>query len=282
MSALVLDGRPVANRILENVALGSAELVGLRGRPPALVAVGIGDDPATRSYFRSIGRLAEKAGIRFEARYLSAGISTDGLLEEIRRLNVDPAVDGILIQMPLPAHLDAVRVAETLSPKKDVDGITPDSAGRLFLGRPRLVPSTPVGGLEVLRAYGIPVEGRRAVVVGRSNILGKPLALMLLAENATVTVCHTRTRDLAEVTREAEILCVGAGRPGLITADMVRPGAVVLDFGTNWTERGLVGDVDFDAVKEVAGAITPVPGGIGPVTTAVLLRNTLEAARGQH
>jgi methylenetetrahydrofolate dehydrogenase (NADP+)/methenyltetrahydrofolate cyclohydrolase len=279
MPAQVLDGRPVANRILEEVAAGSAELAAIRGRPPALVAVGVGDDPATRSYFRSIGRLAEKAAIRFEARYLPADVSTDGLIEEIRRLNVDPAVDGILVQMPLPAHLDAARVAETLDPKKDVDGITPDNAGRLFLGRPQLVPSTPVGGLEVLRAYGIPIEGRRAVVVGRSNILGKPLALMLLNENATVTVCHTRTRNLAEVTREAEILCVGAGRPGLITADMVRPGAVVLDFGTNWTERGLVGDVDFEAVKEVAGAITPVPGGIGPVTTAVLLRNTLEAAR---
>lgn len=279
MPAQVLDGRPVANRILEEVAAGSAELAAIRGRPPALVAVGVGDDPATRSYFRSIGRLAEKAAIRFEARYLPADASTDGLIEEIRRLNVDPAVDGILVQMPLPAHLDAARVAETLDPKKDVDGITPDNAGRLFLGRPQLVPSTPVGGLEVLRAYGIPIEGRRAVVVGRSNILGKPLALMLLNENATVTVCHTRTRNLAEVTREAEILCVGAGRPGLITADMVRPGAVVLDFGTNWTERGLVGDVDFEAVKEVAGAITPVPGGIGPVTTAVLLRNTLEAAR---
>jgi len=279
MPAQVLDGRPVANRILEEVAAGSAELAAIRGRPPALVAVGVGDDPATRSYFRSIGRLAEKAAIRFEARYLPADASTDGLIEEIRRLNVDPAVDGILVQMPLPAHLDAARVAETLDPKKDVDGITPDNAGRLFLGRPQLVPSTPVGGLEVLRAYGIPIEGRRAVVVGRSNILGKPLALMLLNENATVTVCHTRTRNLAEVTREAEILCVGAGRPGLITADMVRPRAVVLDFGTNWTERGLVGDVDFEAVKEVAGAITPVPGGIGPVTTAVLLRNTLEAAR---
>ena len=279
MPAQVLDGRPVANRILEDVAAASAQLVSLRGRPPALVAVGIGDDPATRSYFKSIGRLAEKAAVRFEARYLPASVSTDGLIEEIRRLNVDPAVDGILVQMPLPPHLDAARVAETLDPRKDVDGITPDNAGRLFLGRPQLVPSTPVGGLEVLRAYGIPIEGRRAVVVGRSNILGKPLALMLLNENATVTVCHTRTRNLPEVTREAEILCVGAGRPGLIRADMVRPGAVVLDFGTNWTERGLVGDVDFEAVKEVAGAITPVPGGIGPVTTAVLLRNTLQAAR---
>ncbi len=279
MPAEILDGRPVANRILEEVAAGSAELARLRGRPPALIAVGVGDDPATRSYFRSIGRLAEKAAIRFEARYLPADVSMAGLLHEIGRLNADPEVDGILVQMPLPAHLDAARVAEVLDPQKDVDGITPDNAGRLFLGRPRLVPSTPVGGLEVLRAYNIPIEGRRAVVVGRSNIVGKPLALMLLAENATVTVCHTRTRNLAEVTREAELLCVAAGRPGLITADMVRPGAVVLDFGTNWTERGLVGDVDFEAVRQVAGAITPVPGGIGPVTTAVLLRNTLRAAR---
>ncbi len=279
MPAEILDGRPVANRILEEVAAGSAELARLRGRPPALIAVGVGDDPATRSYFRSIGRLAEKAAIRFEARYLPADVSMASLLHEIGRLNADPEVDGILVQMPLPAHLDAARVAEVLDPQKDVDGITPDNAGRLFLGRPRLVPSTPVGGLEVLRAYNIPIEGRRAVVVGRSNIVGKPLALMLLAENATVTVCHTRTRNLAEVTREAELLCVAAGRPGLITADMVRPGAVVLDFGTNWTERGLVGDVDFEAVRQVAGAITPVPGGIGPVTTAVLLRNTLRAAR---
>lgn len=279
MPAEILDGRPVANRILEEVAAGSAELTRLRGRPPALVAVGVGDDPATRSYFRSIGRLAEKAAIRFEARYLPADTPLAGLLAELDRLNTDPMVDGILVQMPLPAHLDAARVAEALDPQKDVDGVTPDNAGRLFLGRPRLLPSTPAGGLEVLRAYNIPIEGRRAVVVGRSNILGKPLALMLLAENATVTVCHTRTRNLAEVTREAELLCVGAGRPRLITADMVRPGAVVLDFGTNWTERGLVGDVEFEAVRQVAGAITPVPGGIGPVTTAVLLRNTLRAAR---
>ncbi len=279
MPALILDGRPVADRILGEVAAGSAELARLRGRPPALAAVGVGEDPATRSYFRSISRLAEKAGVRFEARYLPADISPAGLLAEIGRLNADPEVDGVLIQMPLPPHLDAARAAEALDPAKDVDGITPENAGRLFLGRPRLVPSTPVGGLEVLKAYNIPLEGRRAVVVGRSNILGKPLALMLLAENATVTVCHRHTRNLGEVTREAEVLCVGAGRPGLITADMVRPGAVVLDFGTNWTERGLVGDVDFEAVKEVVAAITPVPGGIGPVTTAVLLRNTLRAAR---
>ncbi len=279
MPALVLDGRPVANRILEEVAAGSAELARLRGRPPTLVAVGVGEDPATRSYFRSIGRLAEKAGVRFEARYLPADVSTAGLVEEVGRLNADPEADGVLIQMPLPPHLDAGRVAEVLDPAKDVDGITPENAGRLFLGRPHLTPSTPVGGLEVLKAYNIPIEGRRAVVVGRSNILGKPLALLLLAENATVTVCHRQTRNLAQITLEAELLCVGAGRPGLITADMVRPGAVVLDFGTNWTEGGLVGDVDFEAVKQVAAAITPVPGGIGPVTTAVLLRNTLRAAR---
>ena len=239
-----------------------------------------GDDPASRSYVRSIVRQAEGAGIRARLVTVDPGAGDAGLRRELEGLNADPDVHGVIVQVPLPAPLTQAAVMDTLDPRKDVDGITPLNAGHLFLGQPRLVPATPLGGMELLRRYGIDPAGMEAVVVGRSVVLGKPLALLLMQANATVTVCHTRTRDRAAICRRADLLCAATGRPGLIGGDMVRPGAIVLDFGTTPGPDGkLVGDVDFAAASEVAAWITPVPGGTGAMTTAVLLRNTLQAAR---
>jgi methylenetetrahydrofolate dehydrogenase (NADP+)/methenyltetrahydrofolate cyclohydrolase len=239
-----------------------------------------GDDPASRSYARAIVRQAEGAGISARLVHVDPGAGDDGLRREIEALNADPAVQGVIVQLPLPEPLTQRAVSETLDPAKDVDGITPLNAGRLFLGQPGLVPATPLGGMELLRRYGIDPTGMEAVVVGRSVVLGKPLALLLVQANATVTVCHTRTREREAICRRADLLCAATGRPGLISREMVKPGAVVLDFGTTPGPDGkLVGDVDFAAVSEVASWITPVPGGTGAMTTAVLLRNTLDAAR---
>jgi methylenetetrahydrofolate dehydrogenase (NADP+)/methenyltetrahydrofolate cyclohydrolase len=210
----------------------------------------------------------------------SGDIPQQDLLDLVEELNADEAIDGILVQLPLPDGLDADAVINALSPAKDVDGLTPTSAGHLARNEPGLVPCTPSGVMELLRHAGVDPEGKEAVIVGRSNLVGKPLYSLLLGANATVTTCHSRTPDLGEVCRRGEILVAAAGRPGLVTADMVQPGATVIDVGTNRTEDGLVGDVDFDGVKEVAGAITPVPGGVGPMTIAMLLDNTVKAARG--
>jgi methylenetetrahydrofolate dehydrogenase (NADP+) / methenyltetrahydrofolate cyclohydrolase len=251
------------------------------GFNPILAVVLVGDDPASRAYIGGIERACERVGLDCGLVELPAATTEAGLRAELVALNRRHEVCGVIVQMPLPAHLSPRVVAQTLAPEKDVDGITPTSAGRLALGLPALVPSTPAGGMELLRRNGVALAGRRAVVVGRSNVVGKPMALLLLREHATVTVCHSRTPDLAAVVREGDVVAVGAGRPGLITGDMLKPGAAVIDFGINFPGdgRNMVGDVDFASAVEVAGAISPVPGGTGPVTNMMLMRNTLIAAR---
>lgn len=299
--ARLLDGAAVAARMQEEVAAEVAELVRL-GVRPRLDAVLVGDDPASAVYVGSKGKACAGLGMASETHRLSA-TTTQGELESlVRSLNEDPEVDGVLVQLPLPGHLEARAVLDLVDPAKDVDGFHPVNVGLLVQGRPRFVPCTPVGIMELLRREGIEVRGRRAVVVGRSDIVGKPMALLLLHAHATVTVCHSRTRELEAVTRQAEILVAAAGQPGLIGADHVAEGAVVVDVGIHrvtdrdtvarlfpapskklevFDRKGavLVGDVDFTRVASRAGRITPVPGGVGPLTIAALMANTARAAR---
>lgn len=237
----------------------------------------VGDDPSARAYRSSIERTLGRVAIDHVAVDLPDSIDQAAFSAEIQRLSGDPGTTGVLVLMPLPAHLPQSVVYESLSPLKDVDGITPVNAGRMHMGLPALRPSTPQGGIELLDHYGLEIEGRRAVVIGRSNVVGRPLASLLVQRHATVTVCHRRTVDLPSLTARADILCVAAGHANLVTRDMVKTGAVVLDFGVNATADGITGDVAFDEVSEVAGAITPVPGGTGPVTALVLARNTIAA-----
>jgi methylenetetrahydrofolate dehydrogenase (NADP+)/methenyltetrahydrofolate cyclohydrolase len=241
----------------------------------------VGDDPASHVYVRNKRRLSEEVGIESIDHDLPADTSQLEVASLLHRLNEDDAVHGILLQLPVPPQIDGGEMTALIDPRKDVDGLTPVSAGLLMQGMPGLVPATPRGIMELLRVAGAELEGAHAVVLGRSNLVGKPVAQLLLAANATVTMCHSRTRDLAAVCREADVLVAAVGRPRLVTADMVKPGAIVIDVGTNRTDDGLAGDVDFDAVREKAAAITPVPGGVGPMTIAMLLSNTVQAARGQ-
>lgn len=278
MSARILDGRPLAAAIKQEVTAAVAELAAA-GRRPGLAVVLAGADEAAAVYTRRLERLAAEVGLAFRREELPKGTDTAAAIATIERLNQDPAVTGILVQMPLPPPIDAQAVTAAIAPSKDVDGVHPLNAGRLFLGLPGLVPATPLAALELLKRYDIPLQGRRAVVVGRSNIAGKPMAILLLREHATVTICHTRTVDLGSVTREAEVLVAAAGRPWLIRGDMVRPGAVVVDIGTNVVDGKLVGDVHYEEAAEVASAITPVPGGVGPLTNIILLRNVIQAAQ---
>jgi methylenetetrahydrofolate dehydrogenase (NADP+) / methenyltetrahydrofolate cyclohydrolase len=279
MPATVIDGKAVAASVRERVRGEVEQLTGQLGRPPGLATVLVGDDPASAIYVRRKHEACEEAGIRSFDHKPDVGIAQEDLLALVRDLNEDDEVDGILVQLPLPEHLDADPVVAALDPAKDVDGLTPTSAGLLARGEPGLVPATPQGVMELIRSAGVDPEGKEAVIVGRSNLVGRPLFSLLLGGNATVTVCHSRTRDLGEVCRRAEILVAAAGQPRLVTGDMVRPGATVIDVGTNRTDEGLVGDVDFEEAKGVAGAITPVPGGVGPMTIAMLLVNTVRAAR---
>ncbi len=276
MTALVLDGKAVAAAVREEVAARVQEL----GFTPGLATVLVGDDPASHVYVRNKRRAAEQVGIRSFHHELASDTSQRDLEALIHQLNADPHVHGILLQLPLPAGLDAQAVTEQIDPRKDADGLHPANLGRLVLDRPGLRPCTPSGVLRILEHYGIAPAGKRAVIVGRSFLVGRPLALMMSARgvDATVTVAHSRTPDLAAVTAQADILVAAAGVPRLIGAAHVKPGAAVVDVGINRTEDGLVGDVDFDAVAEVASAITPVPGGVGPMTVAMLLANTLAAA----
>ncbi|GAA1004476.1 bifunctional protein FolD [Acrocarpospora pleiomorpha] len=274
MTATVLDGRRVAEKV---VAAAAGDVAAL-ARAPGLATVLVGDDPASEIYVRNKRRRCVAAGIRDLHRRFGADVTQDELAGAIRALGGDPGVTGILLQLPLPPHLDADALVSLIPPDKDVDGLTEINAGRLALGRPGLSPCTPLGVLELLDAHGIALAGAEAVVVGRSNLVGKPMAQLLLRRHATVTVCHSRTRDLAAVCRRADVLVVAAGIPGLISADAVKPGATVVDVGIHRTPDGLRGDVDFDAVRVVAGAITPVPGGVGPMTIAMLLANTVAAA----
>jgi len=279
VSARLLDGRAIAQTLRVELQQEAATFAAAWGRAPALATLMLEGDRAAQAYARTIGRAAGDCGFSFQSVVLPAGTDRARLQEAVRDLNAAPAVDGVIVQFPLPPPLRAADAAAVLDPAKDIDGITPLNLGRLALGEEGLFPATALGGLELLRRYEIPLEGAEAVVVGRSPVVGKPLALLLLNAHATVTLCHTRTRDLGTVTRRADILCAAAGRPGLITGEMVKPGAVVVDFGTTPTPQGLRGDVDFVSVSQVAGWLTPVPGGTGPLTVLMLLRNTLRAAQ---
>ena len=300
MTAKILDGARVARAIRDEVA-AKVEAMGKRGVVPRLDVILVGEDPASQVYVRSKARACERAGITSETHRRPADVPPRELEALVDRLNDDPGVDGILVQLPLPSGLDTAAILHRIDPKKDVDGFHPVNVGLLVQGRPQFVPCTPAGILELLDREAIPVEGRRAVVVGRSDIVGKPMAMLLLHRHATVTVCHSRTRDLAAVTREADILVAAAGRLALIGPEHVKPGAVVVDVGIHriteaeeverlfpgdevrrrrFQEKGsvLAGDVDFVRVADVAGAVTPVPGGVGPLTIAMLLANTAASA----
>ena len=285
--ATLIDGRAIAAAVRSEVARGVAAFEAAHGRAPALRVVLVGDHPASQSYVRAKRRAAAEVGIDAETIQRPADLPQADLLDLLRTLNADEGVDGILVQLPLPAHVDQTAVLRAIDPGKDVDGFHPENVGRLVLGEDTLEPCTPAGIVEMLRRSGVATSGAHAVIVGRSNIVGKPMASLLLRRglDATVTVCHSRTRDLPETTRRADILVAAIGRPAFVTADMVKPGAAVIDVGINRVddasrERGyrLVGDVDFEGVREIAGAITPVPGGVGPMTIAMLLGNTLRAA----
>ncbi|MEI2701882.1 MAG: bifunctional methylenetetrahydrofolate dehydrogenase/methenyltetrahydrofolate cyclohydrolase FolD [Baekduia sp.] len=276
--AKLIDGKAIAARTREQVAADVAAFEQQHGRPPGLATVLVGEDEASRIYVAGKHRACEEAGITPFGHVLAADAPATDVEALIERLNDDDAVDGILCQLPVPEHLDGVALTGLIDPDKDVDGLTTASAGRLALGLPGLRPCTPAGVMVLLDEAGVSLTGARAVVVGRSNLFGKPMAQLLLAADATVTVAHSRTRDLAAVCRGADVLIVAVGRDRMVRADWVAPGATVIDVGMNRSEDGLNGDVAFDEVAEVAGAITPVPGGVGPMTIAMLLRNTLEAA----
>lgn len=277
---MILDGKVVAQKILADVRDGVAALRATHGVTPGLAVVLVGADPASTVYVRGKKNTAASVGITSPDYVYPEGLSQGALLNLVDQLNTDRSVHGILVQLPLPKGLDEDAVVRRIDPRKDVDGLTPTNLGQLLAGAPAIVACTPAGCLEVLDHYGAVLAGAEAVVVGRSRLVGKPLAQLLLGRHATVTMCHTRTRDLAFHTRRADILCVAAGRPRMITGDMVKPGAWVIDVGVNRLDTGkLAGDVDFASVAAVAHAITPVPGGIGPMTIAMLMKNTLAAAR---
>jgi methylenetetrahydrofolate dehydrogenase (NADP+)/methenyltetrahydrofolate cyclohydrolase len=277
VSARVLDGKAVARQIFDEVSKLVAERVAAGGTRPKLATVLVGDDPASATYVDLKQRNAHSVGIESEDHRLKVSTTTEELLALVDRLNRDELVSGILIQQPAPKQIDMTRVVLELDPLKDVDGFHPVNAGKVALGMPGGVePCTPAGIVELLVRYGVPIEGANAVVVGRSNLVGKPAALLLLKRNATVTLCHTRTRDLADHTRQADILVAAAGRANLITKDMVKPGAAVIDVSTNWADGHQVGDLG-PGVDEVAGWLTPNPGGVGPMTRALLIRNTYQA-----
>jgi methylenetetrahydrofolate dehydrogenase (NADP+)/methenyltetrahydrofolate cyclohydrolase len=277
--ATIIDGKAVAARVRAEVAAGVSALVAETGAPPGLATVLVGEDPASAIYIANKQKASAEVGIEGRDHRLAADVSQDEVAELLASLNDDPAVSGILLQLPVPDHLDGDALTALIDPGKDVDGLTPLSAGALAQGRPGLRPCTPSGVIELLDAYDVPLEGAEVVVVGRSLLVGRPLVFLLLERNATVTVCHSRTRDLPSVCARADVLVAAVGSPRLIGADAVRPGAAVIDVGINRLEDGLAGDVDFEAASQRAGLITPVPGGVGPMTIACLLRNTLQAAR---
>lgn len=283
MSASILDGKALSRLIQAEIRDEVAEFIENNAVTPCLAAVLVGDNPASEIYVRNKRRACEATGIESQLHRLPADAGTEDLLELVKRLNKDEMVHGILVQLPLPPQIVEARVLQAVNPRKDVDVFHPENVGRLMQGRPRFLPCTPQGVQQLLVRNDIEIAGRHVVVVGRSDIVGKPLAVMLMQRgpgaDATVTVCHSRTRNLSQITRTADILVAAIGKPRFITADMVRPGAVVIDVGINRTAAGIVGDVDFDAVQAVASAITPVPGGIGPLTVTMLLKNTLAAAR---
>jgi methylenetetrahydrofolate dehydrogenase (NADP+)/methenyltetrahydrofolate cyclohydrolase len=279
VAAELIDGKAVATEVRERVAAGVREFAAAHdGQVPGLATVLVGEDPASQVYVGNKRKQTEAVGMRSIHEELGDATPEDELLELIASLNGDDSVDGILVQLPLPDQIDPDAIVAAIDPAKDVDGLTPVNAGRLAQGRPGLVPCTPQGVIELIRHAGSELEGAEAVIVGRSILVGRPLVGLLLQENATVTVCHSRTRDLAAVCSRADVLIAAVGSPRLIGAEMIKPGATVIDVGINRTDDGLAGDVDFGPASEVAGAITPVPGGVGPMTIAMLLSNTLLAA----
>jgi len=282
VSATVIDGRAVAAALREETRLGVDAFVAELDRPPGLATVLVGGDPGSAVYVGAKQRACAEAGIVGFDHRLDADTPHETVSALLEALNADPSVNGILLQLPVPDQLDGATLTAVIDPAKDVDGLTPVNAGRLSQGLPGLRPCTPSGVLDLLASVETRIEGAEAVVLGRSNLFGKPMGQLLLAGNATVTMCHSRTRDLAGVCARADILIAAVGQPELVRADWVKPGAVVIDVGVNRLESGLVGDVDFAGVAEVARAITPVPGGVGPMTIACLLRNTLTAARSHH
>ena len=279
MSAHIIDGNALAQHWREQVARDCVALQA-RGVKPGLAVLLVGDNPASQVYVRNKVKACEQAGLHSVLEQLPANLSESDLLARVEALNRDPLIHGILVQLPLPAHIDAHKVIEAIDPAKDVDGFHVASAGALMTGLPGFWPCTPHGCMKMLESIGYTLSGKHAVVIGRSNIVGKPMALMLLAQNATVTICHSRTVNLKAITLQADVIVAAVGQRNTVTADMVKPGAVVIDVGMNRNEAGkLCGDVDFEAVRHIAGHITPVPGGVGPMTIAMLLVNTLESAR---
>lgn len=287
VTAKLLDGKAIASEIRSELAEEVAEFIQNNGVTPCLAAVLVGDDPASEVYVRNKRRACERTGIESQLHRLPAGTKQDDLLGLISTLNKDAEVHGILVQLPLPEQIPESRVLDAVHPFKDVDAFHAENVGLLVQGRPRFMPCTPHGVVQILHRSGIEIAGKHAVIVGRSEIVGKPLANILLqrdsnlgpaAANATVTICHSRTENVADITRQADILVAAIGQPKFITGEMIKPGAAVIDVGINRTEAGLVGDVDFDAAQQIAGAITPVPGGVGPLTVTMLLHNTLQAA----
>ena len=277
MAATLIDGRAVAKAFKEEIAQRTQAMIA-QGVTPHLAVVLVGEDPASQVYVRNKENGCIKAGIRSTVIRLEEDCTQQELEETVKRLNADASVDGILVQLPLPKHLNEASVLRLIDPDKDVDGFHAMNSGRLMNGQPGFVPCTPLGVMKLLEAYGIDPAGKHAVVIGRSNIVGKPMAMLLLRANATVTICHSRTQNLADITRQADILVAAVGRANFVTADMVKAGAAVIDVGINRVDGKIVGDVDFDAVSGVAGYITPVPGGVVQMTIAMLLANTLDAA----
>ncbi len=279
MTARILDGRAIGAQIKEELRDDVARFVALNGTAPGLVIVRLGSDSASGVYSKAILRVADEIGLRARMEQLASRTTPDELRSALRQLNNDVSTQGIIVQMPLPPHLSQKMVIDTIDAQKDIDGISPRSAGNLFLGLPSFLPATAAAVIEILERASIPLDGKRTIVISRSNVVGKPLAMMLLQKNATVTVCHSRTPNLPYYTRQADVLVAAAGRARMVTADMVRPGATVIDVGINAVpEGGIVGDIDFEAVKEVAGALTPTPGGVGPLTNILLLKQCMQAA----
>jgi methylenetetrahydrofolate dehydrogenase (NADP+)/methenyltetrahydrofolate cyclohydrolase len=280
VAARLIDGKALALQVRERLATESAAILARIGMKPGLATILVGDDPASHLYVKSKQKACDAAGIYIDDHKLPSSTTQAELLSLIGKMNADPKIHGILVQLPLPKHIDSKVVLEAVSPDKDADGFHPYNFGRLVEGHPVFEACTPKGVIKMIESTGVGIEGKRAVVLGRSNIVGKPLALMLLQRNATVTICHSKTKDLPAVCREAELLLVAIGKAKFVTADMVREGAVVVDVGTNRLPDGkVVGDVDFETVSQKAGWISPVPGGVGPMTIAMLLDNTVESAK---
>ncbi|UCE62671.1 MAG: bifunctional methylenetetrahydrofolate dehydrogenase/methenyltetrahydrofolate cyclohydrolase FolD [Nitrospirota bacterium] len=280
MAAHLIDGKALALSIREQIGKDVAQLAEQANVTPGLAAILVGEDPASAIYVKNKKAACGKAGIYADENKLPASTSQSELLALIDKMNADPKIHGILVQLPLPKHIDSKVILEAVSPEKDVDGFHPYNVGRLVAADPVFVACTPKGVMKMIESIGQPIEGKRAVIIGRSNIVGKPVALLLMHANATVTVCHSRTKDLPTVCREADIVVAAIGRANFVTRDMIKEGAIVIDVGINRLEDGrLVGDVDFEGAKEQAGWITPVPGGVGPMTIAMLLQNTLESAK---